>query len=246
MHDLDALLKEYEQPKKSNIKENLPQQQKLPIPNLSAFPKHDLSVSDNRKGNIPNFSYATEQRRPSILKQPPKPSVDQSFDIDTILQGRSIQPQPPSKILHPIAPAKNSASSVRRDSLSDWLNEDRATTKNYPNQPSSNLFPQKVTTNMPGKPAIDLNPDDFFSNTNNRDQSAAKGPFSTTKTSAKQYYLGNSRYKPGPFYSYNKKISFYSLRISGINPKQAGRGDGTNWFTDPSNNSNSASMYFSE
>jgi hypothetical protein len=196
MQDLDALLNQYEQPTKSNIKENPPQPQKLPIPNLSTFPKHDSSVSDNRKGNIPNFSQP-EQRKQSILKQPPKPSVDQSFDIDAILQGRSIQPQPPSKILHPIAPAKNAASATRRDSLSDWLNDDRSTTKNYSNQ-QSNLFPQKVTTNILGKPAIDLNPDDFFSNTNNnRDQSATKAPFSTTKSSAKQYYLGNSRYNPG-------------------------------------------------
>jgi hypothetical protein len=195
MNDLDSLLKEFEQPKKSIIKENLPQQQKLPVPNLSKFPKYDFSNSDNRKGNIPNpnFSLATEQRRISLLKQPAKPSVEQSFDIDAILHGRSIQPQQSSKVLHPIAPAKNSAVSTGGDSLTDWLNEDRSTTKNQP----LNLFSQKVTTNVVGKSAIDLNPDDFFSNTNNRDQNETKASLATTKPSAKQYYMEKSRYKPG-------------------------------------------------
>jgi hypothetical protein len=198
MNDLDLLLKEFEQPKKSIIKENQPQQQKLPVPNLSKFPKYDFSNSDNRKGNIPNpnFSLATEQRRISLLKQPVKPSVEQSFDIDTILQGHSIQPQQSSKGSQPAALAKTSAVSTGGDSLTDWLNEDRSTTKNHPNQPL-NLFSQKVTTNVVGKPSLDLNPDDFFSNTNNQDQNTTKAPLATTKPSAKQYYLGNSRYKPG-------------------------------------------------
>jgi hypothetical protein len=219
MNDLDALLKEFEQPAKSNIKENVntqqqkptkqsggflfdnPQQQKAPIPSLS---KYDTPASDNRKGNIPLFSNS-EQRRTSILKQPqPKPSFDQSFDIDAILQGRSIQPQQPSKFLNPIGPAKNSASSSRRDSLSDWLNDERTT--------ATKAHPQKVTTttNVLSRPAIDLNPDDFFSNAsnyNNRDQSATKAPLSTTKTSAKQYYMGSSRYKPGKrFFLIRKNI----------------------------------------
>lgn len=197
MNDLDSLLKEFEQPKKSTIKENPPQQPKLPVPNISTLPKYDFSNSDNRKGNIPNpnFSLSNEQHRTSILKQPTKTKVEQSFNLDAFLQGHSIQPQQqqPPKVSHPAAPAKNSASSVGRDSLTDWLNEDRSTIKNHPAQPL-NLFPQKVTTNVQGKPVIDLNPDDFFSNSNNRDQSATKV---TTKTSAKQYYLGNSRYKPG-------------------------------------------------
>jgi hypothetical protein len=198
MNDIDALLKEFEQPKKPNKKENFPQSQKLPVPNLSTFPKQDFSISDTRKGLIPNpnFSLLTEQGRPSILKQPSKPFVEQSLDIDAILQGHSIQPQQSSKVLHPIAPAKNSAALGRRDSLSDWLNEDRSNAKNHSIQPS-NLFPQKVTTNASGKPAIDSNPDDFFSNTHNRDQSATRAPLAATKPSAKQYYLGSSRYKPG-------------------------------------------------
>jgi hypothetical protein len=206
MTDLDSLLKQFEQPKKPTKKENPSQQQKLPIPNLSAFPKYDLSNSDNRKGNIPNpnFSFATEQHRTSILKQPSKPSVEQSFDIDAILHGHSMQPQQSSKVLHPIAPTKDSVSSARRDSLTDWLNEDRSTTKNHPNQPL-NLFPQKVTTNVTGKPVIDLNSDEFFSNTNNRDQSGTKGTLTTTKPSAKQYYLGNTRYKPGKNFDYFKR-----------------------------------------
>jgi hypothetical protein len=236
MHDLDTLLKEFEQPTKPIIKENLPQQQKLPMTNLF--------MADNRKGNVPNpnFSLASEQRRTSILKQPSKSSaVDQSFDLDAILQGRSLQPQQPSKILHPIAPSKNSASSVRRDSLSDWLNEDRSTNKNT-TQPS-NIFTQKVTTNVLGKPAIDLNPDDYFSNTNNRDQSATRAPLSTTKTSAKQYYMGNSRYKPGKNSRFQFQ-EFYLLIILGIIPKQTVRSDSFSLFMDPSNNSNSACTYF--
>lgn len=196
MSDLDTLLKEFEQPKKSTMKDNSSQQTKLPVPNMSTLPKHDFTVPDNRKGPIPNpnFSLSTESRRTTLIKQPVKSSVEQSFDIDSILQGRSIQPHP-SKNLHPAAPInKNSAnSSPRRDSLTDWLNEDRSTNKNHPSQALS-LFPQKVATNASSKPAIELNSDDFFSNTNNRDTSATKV---TTKTSAKQYYLGNSRYKPG-------------------------------------------------
>jgi hypothetical protein len=222
MNDLDALLNQYDQPTKSNIKENVntqqqqqkstkqsggfffdnpPQQPKLPLPSLS---KYDSTPSDNRKGNIPLFSNSnlnSEPRRTSILKQPPKPSsVEQSFDIDAILQGRAIQPQQSSKHFHPIAPAKNSASSRKDSDISDWLNDDHITTKTHT---------QKLTTNVLGKPAINLNPDDFFSNSNNnRDQNETKPPFSTTKTSAKQYYLGNSRYKPGKiwffFFNYSK------------------------------------------
>jgi hypothetical protein len=208
MNDLDALLKEFEQPNKSSIKENAhtqpqkstkpsggfpfdnpPQQQKFPAP------------SDNRKGNIPLFTNTnvnTEQRRTSILKQPPKPAVDQSFDIDAILQGRSIQPQQPSKFFNQLAPAKNSASSGRRDSW-DWLNDDRTTTKTNT---------QKVTTHVTGKPAIDLNPDEFFSNASNNE---SRAPYSTTKTSAKQYYLGNARYKPGKtfFLSFRSIFHFF-------------------------------------
>ena len=194
MNDLDALLKEFEKPK-----ENVNTQQKSSgflFENSQQQPqklsKYDTSISDNRKGNIPLFSNTTmnsEQRRTSILKQQPKPVVEQSFDIDAILQGRAIQPQQPAKNLHPIAPAKNSASSTRGDSLTDWLNDEYTTAKTHT---------QKITTNKSTKPAIELNPDDFFSNaSNNRDHNETKAPFSTTKPSAKQYYMGNSRYKPG-------------------------------------------------
>ena len=147
--------------------------------------------------------------------------MDQSFDIDAILQGRSIQPQQPSKLLHPMAPAKNAAlSSAKKDNdLSDWLNDDHLISKTHT---------QKVTTTVVNKPPIDFNPDDFFSNTNNnnREQNENKAPYPPTKTSAKQYYLGNSRYKPG------------------INPRQTVRRDSFNWLTEPTNNSNSASKIF--
>jgi hypothetical protein len=219
MDDLDALLKQFEQPTKSNIKENTNAQQQKSIkpsggflsdnpqqPPPSKFPLPSLSKydTDNRKGNIPLFS---EQRRTSNLKQPPKPSIDQSFDIDTILQGRSILPQqPPQKLFHPMAPAKNSVPSPRKDSgISDWLTDDYVTTKTNT---------QKVTTNVSGKPAIGLNPDDFFFNTNNnRDQNENRAPFSTTKTSAKQYYLGNSRYKPGKIFLFFFQIILTFLLI---------------------------------
>ncbi|CAF1243380.1 unnamed protein product [Adineta steineri] len=232
MNDLDALLKEFEQPSKTNLKENIntQQQQQKSTKQSSGFlfdnssqqqqkvSKYDTSISENRKGNIPIFSNAnihSEQRRTSILKQPPKPAVDQSFDIDAILQGRAIPPPPQApKALHPIAPSKNSASSNRGDNLADWLNDDHIISKTHT---------QKITTNKSNKPAIDLNPDDFFSNANNnRDQNDMKAPFSTTKASAKQYYMGNSRYKPG------------------INPRQTVRRDSFNWLGDTSNNSNSA------
>ena len=145
-------------------------------------PKYETNT---RQGNIPLFS-GSEQRRTSQLKQPSKPAVDQSFDLDDILQGRSIQPQQPTKPFHALAPAKNSASSSRKDSgISDWFHNDHGTSKTHT---------QKVTTNAMNKPAINLNPDDFFSS---RDQNENKAPFATTKASAKQYYLGSSRYKPG-------------------------------------------------
>lgn len=255
MSDIDALLKEFESAKKPVAKKDpLPQQQKLPMPTLSTLPKHDFSQADIRKVPVPNpnFSLASEQRRTTILKQAPKPTVEQSLDIDAILQGHSIQPPsqqqppPPAKTLHPLAPAKNSATSTRRDSLSDWLNEDRLHAKHNSNQ-TLNLFPQKVMTNIPSKPAIGLDIDDLFSTTNTRDQSATKAPpLSTTKASAKQYYLGNSRYKPGQSIIFfpeatTKSISFLFETLSGINPKQTTvRGDSFNWFTNPSGNSNAA------
>lgn len=217
MSDIDALLKDLDLSKKSTKKDNPPVHQKLPIPNFSTLPKTDFYNSDARKGHVPssNFSLPPEQRKPSILKNAPKSTVEQSFDIDAILQGHSIQPHqyPSTKHAHPVAPAKNSASSTGKDSLADWLYDDRTTTK-----PTSNLYSQKVSTNASSKPPIDLNVDDFFSSTNNRDQSATKAPFSTTKPSAKHYYLGSSRYKPG------------------INPKQTVRNDNFNWLGSPSNN----------
>ena len=237
MNDLDALLKEFEQPTKSNANKSNKQPSGFSYEN-SQPKKYDPVPLDNRKGNIPVFSSTnpnSEQRRTSILKQPHKSSVDQSFDIDAFLQGRPIQPQQPSKPPHSIAPAKNSAASSRRDSLSDWLHDDRITTKTHA---------QKVTTNVVSKPAINLNPDDFFSNTNNNNNET-KAPYSTTKTSAKQYYLGNSRYKPGKsFVLLFKMAAQLYVEYLGINPRQTVRRDSFNWLTDPSNNSNSASMYF--
>jgi hypothetical protein len=227
MHDLDSLLKHFEQPTKPAAKDNHSYQQpKLPVPILPSFQKADSMNNDQRKFPNPHASFPqpNEQRRPSILKQPIKPSVDQSFDIDAILQGRSTQQQPASKgASHQIGPAKNSATPSRRDSLSEWFNEERSTGRNVSQAP--NLFSSKVSTNATGKPSIDFNPDDLFSNS--RDQSAAKLPSSTTKTSAKQYYMGNSRYKPG------------------LNPKQAIRRDSFNLLPDPTNNSNSACTYLS-
>ncbi|CAF0807444.1 unnamed protein product [Rotaria sp. Silwood1] len=225
MHDIDVLLKKIEQQKKPIIKEKNSQQEKSTVSNFSTFHKNDSSISDNQKGNIPNpnFSFGTDQRRTlNYNKQPSKISADQSLDIDDILHSRPIQPQQPSYFKPSIQPAKNSAASTRRDSLSDLLNDDRKlTTKNHFNQPS-NIFSHKVTTNVRGKPVINLNPDEFFSNTNNRDQSATKASLATTKTSASHYYLGSSRYKPG------------------INPKQTVHNDGLNWITESSINSNAA------
>ncbi|UJR23395.1 hypothetical protein I4U23_026403 [Adineta vaga] len=226
LNDLDALLKELEQPKEN---QNIQPQSQKPTKQSSGYlfnnppaqgkvSKYDSSTSDNRKVNMPLFSNSnvnTEQRRTSILKQPPKPAVDQSFDIDAILQGRAIQPQqPPSKLLQPISQTNHSSSSTGEESLVDWFSDDRIATKAHA---------QKATTNKSNKPNINLNPDDFFSNaSNNRDQNETKPSFSTTKTTAKQYYMGNSRYKPG------------------INPRQTVRRDSFNWLADASSNSNSA------
>jgi hypothetical protein len=206
MNDIDALLEQYDPLTKSNTKANANTQQqqqqsqkatKQPagiffddLPQQkSQQPKLPKYEPDSRKGNLPLFAN-TEQRRTTNFKQPTKSSVDQSFDIDAILQGRSIQPQQPSKPFHSIGPAKNSASSRKDSGLSDWLNDDHLTNKTHT---------QKVNTNMMSKPAMNLNPDDFFSS---QDQNENKPPVSTTKASAKQYYMGNSRYKPG-------KIGFY-------------------------------------
>ncbi|CAF1426572.1 unnamed protein product [Adineta ricciae] len=214
MQDLDALLKELELSEKPNVKENHFKQPTIPVPNLSQT-KYDAPSSDSRQGyqHKPNFSYGSQPHRVPPFK-PPKAVVEQSFDFDDILKGHSIQPQQASKGLRPNVPAKNSASSIRRDSLTEWLNDDRLTTKTHTNQPS-NIFSNK--------PAARSDLDDLFSDTHTRDHSASKAPLSITKTSAKQYYLGNSRYKPG------------------INAKQPSRNDGFNWLSDPSNNSNSAS-----
>ncbi|CAM2702789.1 unnamed protein product [Rotaria socialis] len=226
MNDFEESLKIFEQSKKSTVKEDLSHKiQPAVIPNLSTDSKRDSSLSDNRKGNIPNshFSLAHDQYRPSILKQPLKPAVEKSFDIDSILHGHAHQLHKPSEYKHPIHQTKTSGVSARRDSLSDWFNEDRTKPTEYsPTQPSL-LFQPKVKTNVRGKPVIDMNLDDLFSNKSTRDQSATKSPLSTTKSSASHYYLGNSRYKPG------------------INPKQTVRGDGLNWLTELSNNSNAAS-----
>ena len=213
MNDLEALLKEYDEPAKGKKKEPAQFQvapkkpfkptsdfsydtaqptHKVPVPALS---KYDSNPIDTRKGNIPQYSQAepkSEARQTSNYKQPPKPSFEQSFDIDAILQGRNIQPQP-SKFLQPIGPSKNNVSSPRRDSLSDWLSDDASANIKAP--------PAKVTStkaNLFGRPTLDANPDDFFANaSNSRDHSASKAPFSMNKPSAKQYYLGSSRYKPG-------------------------------------------------
>jgi hypothetical protein len=232
LNDLDALLEQYGQPTKSNKPTHPPVQQheatrkandflfdnpakKLPVPTVS---KYDTTSSDHRKANPPLFSHP-DQSRGSILKKPPQPAVDQSFDIDAILQGRSMQAQkhPSSKLLFPAAPTRQSPSSPRRDSTSDWLSD----------EPFGSKAPtQKVTTTTLAynKPVFNMDPDDFFSNTNhNRDFSATKAPMSTTKTSARQYYLGNARYKPG------------------VNPRQTGRRDSFGWPQEPSSNSNSAS-----
>ncbi|CAF4149913.1 unnamed protein product, partial [Rotaria magnacalcarata] len=234
IRDLDKLLKEFELPSKPIVKENTnyqpqkfnkpnsgfpfdnPQpQSKLPAPPL---PKFDTKPLDNRKGNNSLFPSSSNypENRSSNLKQPPKAAVDQSLDIDAILQGRSMQPQQSSKFMPSLPPAKDFSASPRRDSLSDWLNDDVLAKKTNPS---------KVPTNVISKPPMRLNQDEFFSNTNNnnRDQNETKPPFSTSKPSAKQYYLGNSRYKPG------------------INPLQTVRRDSMNWLSELSNNSNSAS-----
>lgn len=193
------MLKQYDQPSKSNAKQQPSQKSHKPSAGEFSFnnppppqqqSKHSVPTlpkyePETRKANISLFSNA-EQRRTFVQKPSAKPSVDQSFDIDTILQGRSIQPQQPPKYSNPMPLAKNSAASSRKDSdASDWLSNDFVAPKSQP---------PKITTNMMSKPPIALDPDDFFSN---HDHNENKAPFSTTKTSAKQYYLGNSRYKPG-------------------------------------------------
>lgn len=195
MSKLDELLQEFEQPKKPAAKDNHSQQNKLPVPKLSTYPKNDSSALDNRKGNVQNsnFPFAAEPNRKPFLKQPPKLLTEKSFDIDSILAARSNQLQNPAKVSNLTQPAKNSPPTMKKDPLLDLFNEDRVNiTKNQSNQ-----LPQKVTTNTRGKPTIDLNPDDFFTNNNNRDSSATQPPISTTKKSASNFYLGNSRYKPG-------------------------------------------------
>lgn len=204
MSDLDKLLQEFEQPSKPSIKEqtnNQPQKSTKPMggypfdhpPQQSKaaaapLPKFDTKPFENRKANNNLFPSSNNysENRPSNFKQPPKPSIDQSFDIDAILQGRSVQPQQPSKFMPHIGTKKDFPVSPRRDSLDEWLHDE------------SLLNKQKLTTNVPSKQPLRLNVDEYFSNTNNnRDQNEMKPPFSTTKPSAKQYYLGNSRYKPG-------------------------------------------------
>ena len=187
-NDLDALLKQFEQPKKPSAKET----GKLPLPSFSTT----SNSNDQRRSNIPNsnFLFQTEQRRASILKPPNKPSTEQSFDLEAILQGRTTQNQQTSKISVPIGPAKNVPSQNRRDSLSDLFADERLNAKK-PFQ-TTNHFPTKVSTFAPGKPSLDFNADDLFSDTNNRDSSATKQKFSRTKTSAKDYYNSVARYRP--------------------------------------------------
>ncbi|CAF2104949.1 unnamed protein product [Rotaria magnacalcarata] len=244
MNDFDESLKGFEQSKKSTVKEDLSYQKKQAvIPSLYTDSKKDSSLSDNRKGNIPNshFSLGHDQYRPSILKQPLKPTVEQSYDIDDILHGHAHQLHKSSESKHPTHQTKVSAVSSKRESLSDWFDEDRTKpTKPSPTQPSL-LFQPKVKANVRDKPAIGMNVDDFFSNTSTRDQSATKSPLSTTIPSASQYYLGSTRYKPGKILTFTKTEAVYFFIILGINPKQTVRGDGLNWLTEPSNNSKAAS-----
>ena len=181
MSDLDALLKDFEQPKKSSIKESLLPLAKLPVATIPVTFKNDSSTSDRGSGSQANasFPFNTGQRRPSIVKAQTKPSSNQPLDIDAILQGSS----------------KQTGSSAAKDSLWDWSADDRKTAKSS-NQPS-NSFTHKVSTNAGSKPAIDVKADDLFFNTNHRDQGATNAPFAPNKASATQYYMGTSRYKPG-------------------------------------------------
>lgn len=196
MSELDALLKQFEQPKKPPSKENPVQQTKLPLPSVSNLSKFDSTLNDSRKTTIPNpsFSFPSEQRRPSILKSN-KASTEQSIDFDSIFQNTVTQPQQPSKGVFSLAPAKNSTSAHRRDSLIDLLSNDRIASNKIPQLP--NTFSGKVSTVTTGKQPLNLNSDDFFADSTNRDTSATKQNSLMTKTSAKQYYIGNSRYKPG-------------------------------------------------
>lgn len=183
MNDLDALLKELDQSKKP--KDNLPQP--ASIPSVSALSKYDSPPLDDRRGYLPkqNFSYATDAHRPVVSKPTSKAPMDPSFDLDELLQGASNHSTKGAPL---VRPAKNSATSMRRDSLTEWLNDERLTTKPPSNQPL-NLLPAKRQAK------VDL--DDLFADSNARNPSASRAPLSTTKSSAKQYYLDNSRYKPG-------------------------------------------------
>ena len=197
VEDLEALLRQFDKSTKTAAKESSNHGHKLPVPVLPTLPKYDYSHNDQHKGSPgnPTVGLHTEHRRPSILKQTTKPSADQSFDFDVMLSGRSTQQQGTKGVTLPIGPAKNSASSQRRDSLSDWLKEDRSPAKNPSN--ASNLFGGKVSTHVGTKGPLGFNPDDLFSDFPTRDQSATKNQSRPSKASAKQYYMGSSRYKPG-------------------------------------------------
>ena len=244
MSDLDALLKDFEQPKKSTIKESSLPAQKLPAASKPVSSKNDSFGSDRGSGSHANsnFPFATDQRRSSIVKAQTKPANNQPIDIDAILQGASTQTGSSSKASHPIAPVKSSGSSTGKDNLWDWSADDRLTTKSS-NQ-SSNSFTHKVSTNAGSKPAIDVKADDLFFNTNHRDKGATNAPFSTNKPSATQYYLGSSRYKPGKLTSMPARRSRRCIYpLLGLNSKQTARRDSSQWLTDLTNNSNTTRMH---
>ena len=220
LDDIDALLKEIDQSKKPTKVENRPppQPQKptkkthdfsfddFPPPPPAASQKYPVTNQSKLQSNIPsashkgnqslfsNFDANPESKRPSILKQPPKPKVEDSFDIDAILYGRSIHP-PPGNFLKAAATHKNAVVSPRKPDFPDWLSDDGSFTGNEITRKKS---PMMMKDNPLAKPITHLNPDDFFANaSNNRESSATKPPYSTSKPSARDHYLGKVRYKPG-------------------------------------------------
>jgi hypothetical protein len=159
----------------------------------------DRSHQDSNKSSLSNYSDSKgEPRRAVVTKQAPLPAIDQSVDIDAILQGRAY-PQVSSKPLQPTqVDMKTRAVVSKRDDSSNWLDDIVQT------PPTRDITPKYNTRDkLWQKPTVDQNIDDFFSNaSNNRDPITAKPPLSSTKSMAKQYYLGNTRYKPGVFCSF--------------------------------------------
>lgn len=158
------------------------------------------NVSGMRKPPMPLFSDFNsnfEPKRASNVRGPAKTILEDSLGIDEILNGRSNQPTQPERALKPVAPTRNPILSPRKTDYSDIFSDEPSgmSKGNY----GQRYGPTEGKNNPLGKGIVNLNPDDYFStaSNNNRESSATKPPHSTSKQTAKQYYLNSSRYKPG-------------------------------------------------